>query len=88
MKPSPRETQKAHQNYTKVSVGLRREDENMKLLPWISEEEFNPGYIARALSKLPKSGDKPEWVHNQNYWYEREVIPKIDLEGEEFIYDK
>ena len=45
----------------------------MKLLPWISEEEFNPGYIARALPKLPKSGDKPEWVHNQNYWYEREV---------------
>ena len=77
-----------NKNYTKVSVGLRREDENMKLLPWISEEEFNPGYIARALPKLPKSGDKPEWVHNQNYWYEREVIPKIDLEGEEFIYDK
>tara|TARA_Y100000996_G_scaffold388775_2_gene348620 strand:- start:6594 stop:8075 length:1482 start_codon:yes stop_codon:yes gene_type:complete len=71
----------------KVSVALRKEDQNMKLLPWISEESFNPGYIARAIDLMPKSGDKPEWVHNQNYWYEKDVIPAIDLNGEEFIYE-
>jgi cation diffusion facilitator CzcD-associated flavoprotein CzcO len=71
----------------KVSVALRKEDQDMKLLPWISEENFNPGYIARALDLMPKSGDKPEWVHNQNYWYEKDVIPAIDLNGEEFIYE-
>lgn len=71
----------------KVSIALRKEDQNMKLLPWISEESFNPGYIARAIDLMPKSGDKPEWVHNQNYWYEKDVIPAIDLNGEEFIYE-
>ncbi len=76
-----------NKNFKKVSVSLRNQDKDMKLLPWITEEEFNPGYLSRALPNLPKSGDKPEWVHNQNYWYEREVIPKIDLDGEEFIYE-
>jgi len=71
----------------KVSVALRKEDKNMKLLPWISKENFNPGYIVRSLDLMPKSGDKPEWVHNQNYWYEKDVIPAIDLNGEEFIYE-
>ena len=71
----------------KVSVALRKEDQDMKLLPWISEDSFNPGYIARAIDLMPKSGDKPEWVHNQNYWYEKDVIPAIDLNGEEFIYE-
>jgi len=71
----------------KVTVALREEDKNMNLLPWIAKEEFNPGYLDRALSKLPKSGDKPEWVHNQNYWYEKDAIPAIDLNGEEFIYE-
>ena len=74
-------------NVNKVTVGLRKEDNDMKLLPWISEDNFNPGYLSRALDKLPKSGDKPEWVHNQNYWYEKDIIPDIDLSGEEFIYE-
>ena len=48
----------------------------MKILPWIGEEEFNPGYLSRALDKMPKSGSNVEWVHNQNYWYEKDIIPK------------
>ena len=71
----------------KVTVALREEDKKMKLLPWIADEEFNPGYLSRIMPKMPKSGDKPEWVHNQNYWYEKDVIPAINLDGEEFLYE-
>jgi cation diffusion facilitator CzcD-associated flavoprotein CzcO len=71
----------------KVTVALREEDKKMKLLPWIADEEFNPGYLSRVMTKMPKSGDKPEWVHNQNYWYEKETIPAINLDGEEFLYE-
>ena len=71
----------------KVTVALREEDKKMKLLPWIADEEFNPGYLSRIMPKMPKSGDKPEWVHNQNYWYEKDVIPGINLDGEEFLYE-
>ena len=71
----------------KITVKLRKKDQNMKILPWIREEEFNPGYLSRALEKMPKSGSNIEWVHNQNYWYEKDIIPNIDLNSEEFIYE-
>ncbi|MBA31777.1 MAG: FAD-containing monooxygenase EthA [Chloroflexi bacterium] len=71
----------------KITVALRKKDENMKILSWINDEEFNPGYLSRVLNKMPKSGSNIEWVHNQNYWYEKDIIPNIDLSGEEFIYE-
>lgn len=70
----------------RVDVRLRPEDHNMPLLPWIEEENFNPGYLMRGLSQLPKRGDKPEWRHNQDYWAERDDIPQINLDGAEFAY--
>ncbi len=71
----------------RVDVELREEDADMELLPWIEEENFNPGYLMRGLDELPRRGAKPEWRHNQDYWTEREQIPAIDLDGEEFVYD-
>ncbi|WP_338465951.1 NAD(P)/FAD-dependent oxidoreductase [Novosphingobium sp. ZN18A2] len=71
----------------RVDVALRDEDKGMKLLPWIEEDNFNPGYLMRGLDKLPRRGDKPEWRHNQDYWAERDEIPNIDLDGQEFVYD-
>ena len=50
----------------------------MPLLPWIDPENFNPGYITRAIHLLPKRGNKPEWQHNQNYWSEKDEIPAIE----------
>jgi cation diffusion facilitator CzcD-associated flavoprotein CzcO len=69
-----------------VSVALRREDRDMPLLPWIDPENFSPGYLTRSMHLLPKRGDKPEWQHTQDYWREKDEIPAIDLEGEEFVY--
>ncbi len=69
-----------------VRVELRPQDSNMPLLDWIDSENFNPGYLTRSMHLLPKRGDKPEWMHNQDYWTERDEIPAIDLDGAEFIY--
>jgi len=70
-----------------VTPVLRPEDRDMPLLPWMDPENFNPGYLMRAMHLLPRRGDKPEWQHTQDYWKEKEEIPAIDLDGSEFEYD-
>jgi cation diffusion facilitator CzcD-associated flavoprotein CzcO len=70
----------------KVEVALRSEDKDMKLLPWIDEENFNPGYMQRGMHLLPKRGDKPEWAHTQDYWTEKDTIPATDLDDAAFVY--
>jgi cation diffusion facilitator CzcD-associated flavoprotein CzcO len=69
-----------------VVPALRPEDKSMKLESWIDPENFNPGYMLRSMHLLPKRGDKPEWQHTQNYWSEKEELPKIDLEDSVFDY--
>ena len=71
----------------RVEVALRPEDAGMQLGPWIDGDNFNPGYLVRGLDQLPQRGDKPEWMHNQDYWREKGEIPAIDLDGAEFVYD-
>ncbi|HUO88710.1 MAG TPA: NAD(P)/FAD-dependent oxidoreductase [Rhizomicrobium sp.] len=71
----------------KVEVALRPEDKDMPLLPWIDPENFNPGYLMRSMHLLPKRGDKPEWQHTQDYWREKDELPKIDLDDAAFVYD-
>ncbi|MCE3289900.1 MAG: putative Flavin-containing monooxygenase, partial [Caulobacter sp.] len=56
------------------------------LLPWIDPENFNPGYLMRGMHLLPKAGDRPEWRHTQDYWMEKDELPKIDLDAPEFLY--
>jgi cation diffusion facilitator CzcD-associated flavoprotein CzcO len=71
----------------KVSVALRPQDADMPRLPWIDEENFNPGYLMRGLDRMPRRGDKPEWQHTQDYWAEKKTLPAIDLDGAEFVYE-
>ena len=70
----------------RVVPTLRTQDDNMPLLPWIDEENFNPGYMLRHMNLLPKRGDKPEWQHTQDYWAEKDEIPAIDLDDSAFVY--
>jgi len=70
----------------KVEVALRDEDQDMDILPWISEDEFNPNYLKRGIHLLPRRGNKSEWRHNQDYWVEREEIPATDFDSAEFVY--
>ena len=73
---------------SRIEVALRNEDQSMKILPWIEEDNFNPGYLMRGLDQMPRRGDKPEWRHNQDYWAEKDAFPAIDLGGAEFVYDR
>jgi cation diffusion facilitator CzcD-associated flavoprotein CzcO len=70
----------------RVVVALRPEDKDMKLLPWMDPENFNPGYLMRSMHLLPKRGNKPEWQHTQDYWLEKDQLPAIDLNSAEFVY--
>ena len=70
----------------RVEVALRPEDRDMKLLPWIDEENFNPDYMLRGMHLLPRRGDKPEWAHTQDYWTEKDAIPATDLDEATFRY--
>jgi cation diffusion facilitator CzcD-associated flavoprotein CzcO len=71
----------------KVTVQLRPEDKDMKIMPWIDEENFNPGYMMRGMNLLPKRGEKVEWQHTQDYWAEKDSIPKINLDDAAFHYE-
>lgn len=69
-----------------VTMTLRDEDKDMELLPWIDTEEFNPGYMMRSMHLLPKRGNKAEWQHTQDYWSEKELLPKVNLDDDLFVY--
>lgn len=71
----------------RVSVALRPEDADMELLPWIDGETFNPGYLMRGVHLLPRRGSKPEWAHSQDYWWEKDALPEVDLDDAAFVYD-
>jgi cation diffusion facilitator CzcD-associated flavoprotein CzcO len=71
----------------KVSVALRPEDKDMPLSTWMDPSNFNPNYLMRAQNLLPKRGDKPEWQHTQDYWKEKDELPKIDLDDKAFVYE-
>ncbi len=73
-------------NARQISVALRPEDKDMKLLDWIDTDNFNPGYMMRGMHLLPRRGDKPEWMHNQDYWSEKDEIPKTNLDDDAFVY--
>ena len=64
----------------RVTPALRPSDEAMPILPWVDEENFNPGYLLRSMDLLPKRGDVPEWQHSQDYWTERDLLPVADLD--------
>lgn len=70
-----------------VQVVVPQGAEDDPLKPWIEGDNFNPGYLMRAIDKLPKRlGDRPEWRHTQDYWQEAAEIPAVDLDGAEFAY--
>jgi cation diffusion facilitator CzcD-associated flavoprotein CzcO len=64
----------------RVTPQLRPEDADMPLLSWMDPNNFNPGYLMRDMHLLPKRGDKPEWMHTQDYWAEKDALPAANLE--------
>lgn len=64
---------------------LRPEDDDMPALPWV--RDFSPGYIRRALDRLPKQGDRPPWINPQDYARERKSIAGAPLEDGVLNFD-
>ncbi len=71
---------------TVVVPQLRSDDAGMELRPWITEDNFNPGYIQRGVHLLPKQGDRAPWLHTQDYWTEKDIMPAIDLDDSALVY--
>ena len=71
-----------------VTPTLRAEDEGMAARPWISEEEFNPGYMQRSLHLMPKQGDQQPWIYNPDYYTEKDEMPLIDLDEDALAYTR
>ena len=71
----------------RVEVAFRDEDEGMTISDWVDSADLNSGYLMRGIKQMARRGDKFEWMHNQDYWAERDVFPLIDLSGSEFVYD-
>ena len=69
-----------------VRVALRAQDQEMDLLPWMDPDNFNPGYLMRSMHLMPKRGSDPIWQHTQDYWKERDALPAVSLDAEEFVY--
>lgn len=72
---------------TRVVPELRDQDADMPLLPWVTEENFNPGYLQRGMALLPKQGDRPPWQHSQDYWRDKEELPAADLDDGSLRFD-
>ncbi len=71
---------------TTVTPTLRVGDEGMTRIPWIDPEEFNPGYLRRALALLPSQGDRDPWRHAVSYEIERTTLPKVDWDDGSLIF--
>ncbi|HEU5084809.1 MAG TPA: NAD(P)/FAD-dependent oxidoreductase [Acidimicrobiales bacterium] len=69
-----------------VTPTLRPEDEGMDLLPWVDPEDFNPGYLMRALHLMPKQGLQEPWRFTQDYWTEKDTFPVADLDDGALVY--
>ncbi len=65
---------------------LRPADRDMKLLPWIDPDNFNPGYLMRGMHLLPRRGDKVEWSHSQDYWADKDLLPAVDFDDGRLAY--
>lgn len=65
---------------TTVVPRLRPDEAGMPLKPWVDPENFNPGYLARGVARLPKQGDHAPWLHTQDYPREKAEFPAIDLD--------
>jgi cation diffusion facilitator CzcD-associated flavoprotein CzcO len=69
-----------------VLPALRPQDAGMALLPWITPDNFNAGYVQRGVHLLPQQGDHAPWVHGQDYASERQSLPQADLDDGALLY--
>ena len=57
---------------------VRESDRDMPRRNWI--EGFTPGYMARAMDRMPKQGDRAPWLNPQVYKAEKNDLLKASLD--------
>ena len=72
--------------YKSVVPALRAEDLDEPKLDWLQEQDFDPGYIRRGTHLLPRRLNKPEWMHTQDYWSDKDIFPRIDFNDSIFQF--
>ncbi len=70
-----------------VTPVISEADGDMELMPWVTEEDFNPGYIQRGIHLLPKQGDRDPWKHSQDYVADKAELPVVDLNDGSLSYE-
>jgi cation diffusion facilitator CzcD-associated flavoprotein CzcO len=71
----------------KVTVELTPDVADLPRLPWMDPENFNPGYLMRSMHLMPKRLEARDWQHTQDYWSEKDELPKLDLDAPAFHYE-
>ena len=71
-------------DFAQCTPTLRPEDLSMSPQPWITD--FSPGYIDRALDRLPKQGDHEPWINPQNYQHDKKVFLKDRLDDGTLLF--
>jgi len=71
---------------TSVTPTLLDSERDMEPLPWIANDDFNPGYLKRSLHLMPKQGSHDPWTFCNDYYIERETLPALDLEEPQLVY--
>ena len=66
---------------------LRPEDRAMVAKPFIDPADFAPGYVRRGAGRLPRQGDREPWVNSQNYYMEKDVLPKLSFDDGVLHFD-
>jgi cation diffusion facilitator CzcD-associated flavoprotein CzcO len=69
-----------------VTPQLRAHEAAMPLRPWITPDNFNPGYLTRGLHLLPHQGDHAPWLHDQDYLKEKLELPAADLHDGSLVF--
>lgn len=69
-----------------ATPALREQDQAMALGPWVDPQNFNPGYLARGIARLPRQGSHAPWLHSQDYWAEKDELPAADLDDGSIRY--
>lgn len=65
---------------------LRPEEQDMPTLPMIENTNFSAGYIQRSMHIMPKQGDREPWIMTQDYFRDRETLPRVELEDGTLVF--
>ena len=72
--------------YRRCTPRLRSEDRAMQMQPWITD--FSPGYMQRALDRLPKQGDREPWINPQNYRVDKTMFREGPIDDGVLVFSE